>query len=186
MNESGDDPMTPTDQLRREHTLILEALVVAGTMAAFLRLGRRVAREDVLDFVAFIRDFADGFHHAGEEQVLFPWMEARGGGAVAMPLGCMRAEHEVGREMLASIQQATDGLPGTAAALADLLTLFVGHLGAHIRKEDMVLFPLASGLGEDEPNLVEDFRKVRADAAEIERLHRRLVERLAGRYPPAR
>lgn len=177
--------MTPTEQLEQEHRLIMESLAVAATMAAYLRGGRSVAREDVLDFIGFTRDFADGFHHAGEEQVLFPWMEARGGGMVSMPLSCMRAEHEVGRELLASIRHAADSLPGTAAALADLLTLLVGHLGNHIRKEDRILFSMASQLGEDDPDLVEDFRKVRADAAAIERRYRRLVERLAELYPPA-
>lgn len=178
------DHLNPTDQLRREHALILEALAIAKTMAARLRTGQAVEQEDLRAFVEFIRDFADNFHHAGEEEALFPWMAARGGGMVAMPLSCMHAEHEAGRRMLASIDESTDGLPATAGALADLLTLFVSHLEAHIRKEDMVIFPMASQFGEDDPALREAFQQARPDATGMEGHYQGVVDRLGERYTP--
>jgi hemerythrin-like domain-containing protein len=98
----------------------------------------------------FIRNYADGAHHAKEERVLFELLHEHGLDPDAGPTRWMHAEHDVSRELVAQMALASaaaaDDLPGSRDALVDAAAKYVQLMDLHIRKEDRVLFPLARRL----------------------------------------
>ena len=83
--------MRPTDVLRNEHDHILRACAILHAMAAKLEAGGDVPADDASLAVDFVRYYADGLHHAKEEQVLFPALLGAGmprnGGPITEPSG---------------------------------------------------------------------------------------------------
>jgi len=68
--------MTATTSLRREHEAIL---AVVSCLRAACRSAQTSGRIDALTFrqaIEFIRGYADAWHHAKEEEHLFPALEA--------------------------------------------------------------------------------------------------------------
>jgi len=141
--------MTPMEVLRAEHRLIERGLDVLEALAGRVARNMSLAPEPPRQIHAFLRDFADGIHHAKEEQELFPSLLDHGaerqGGLVQM----MLAEHADGRAYVREIgETVTLGLTSdesrerfvvAARAYADMLR----H---HIVKEDQALWPLAERL----------------------------------------
>lgn len=139
--------MHPTEILSQEHRAIETRLAEMETeirAAAPARPFSAAFFESALDF---FRNFADGCHHAKEEDLLFPLMKERGVPEQGGPLGVMLAEHNEGRAYLQKIREnlpaaargsasARDAVYASAGAYIDLLR-------AHIFKEDNILFRLA-------------------------------------------
>ena len=125
----------PLRELVEEHTVIKRVLALLPRLAAGLDAGvsdgRRLQIQAVLDFV---RNFADRFHHAKEEELLFP-LFAEAGEIMA----AMRTEHEIGR---GHVRAATAALAsGDGATVAAQLVAYGALLTEHIRKEDEILYP---------------------------------------------
>jgi len=161
--------MNAIEQLMDEHQTILrvlaslEALVSDDTHAA-------EPVETLREATRFLRDFADRFHHAKEEDLLFPAMEAAGIPARQGPTEMMRHEHEQGRmlvQRLTAITEADDP-DFDRAAFAEPAMDFVQLLRAHIGKEDHILYPMASRVVPAEALARLDEACVQADAANFE------------------
>jgi hemerythrin-like domain-containing protein len=163
--------MRATDVLKSEHRVIEQVLncleAIADRACATGALDGDSARE-VIDF---LRHFADGCHHAKEEEHLFKVLEARGFPATAGPTAVMRAEHEMGRlhvrGMKAHVDAAVAGDTDAVAAFAEHAWAYVNLLREHIRKEDLRLFPLADhALAEAEQQaLLDRFEAVEREEA---------------------
>lgn len=82
-------------------------------------------------------------HFTVEEEALFPFL-ARHLGTEGGPLAVMNAEHASFRERLRKLRAAVAA--GDANAQRACTIELVALLRAHIRKEDGVLFPMASRL----------------------------------------
>lgn len=175
--------MRATQILSEEHRLIERGLAVGRAMARRLRQGLEVNPDDLLELLDFCAGFADGHHHAKEEDLLFPWMESQGMSATMGPLACMRAEHDQGREMIRFVREKTPDLPATAADAAQGLEAFAEHLQAHIFKEDNILFPMADRLGDGDDQLLPAYAEKIPDADVVEAGYRRSIERLEAAYP---
>jgi hemerythrin-like domain-containing protein len=61
----------PSDRLVAEHRLIIRMLAVIDKAAALSESGKAVEPQIFLKAVDFIRNFADRFHHAKEEDIFF-------------------------------------------------------------------------------------------------------------------
>lgn len=151
---------TPTDILRSEHQVILEALTVLETAAG--RLGGGGALPDGWwdRIIRFLRSFADRNHHAKEETLLFPALVKAGVPSEGGPIGVMLGEHGEGRALIQAMATA-----GDAARRARAADEYVHLLRQHIAKEDGVLWPLAEAVL-DEPlqhSLLREFRGVEAE-----------------------
>lgn len=144
---------TATAPLRDEHRVILKALDVLEAAADRLADGTRIpepAWSALLDW--FVR-FADARHHAKEERLLFPALEAAGVPRAGGPIAVMLEEHETGRELVCGMRAgALDVRAARARAYVDLLRV-------HIHKETDVLFELADALldGETVKALARDY-----------------------------
>ena len=140
--------MQATDILSSEHRVIEEVIVALDAAADRLEAGGDVRPGFFADAVRFIRDYADGYHHAKEEGVLFAAMAAAGMPREHGPVGVMLYEHERARELTAGLEQAVQRWAGGEAAMADTVVDYArGYaelLTGHIFKEDNILFPMAA------------------------------------------
>lgn len=106
-----------------------------------------IDREFTLGAVDFIRNFADGCHHAKEEDHLFPALERAGVPREGGPVGCMLHEHEQGRlfvgQMTSSLDAAVAGRSDAIDAFRRAATGYISLLRQHIQKEDNILFVMA-------------------------------------------
>jgi len=139
--------MTATTALRSEHNHIL-------AMIACLRAACDAAEEcgelDVAFFqsgVEFIRNYADAWHHAKEEELLFPALEASGMPRDGGPIAVMLHEHEIGRSYVRQIADnlnaAGNGDDAARAAVLRFTLAYADLLTQHIQKENGVLFNMA-------------------------------------------
>jgi hemerythrin-like domain-containing protein len=98
----------------------------------------------------FFRNFADGCHHAKEENELFPRMERAGVPRDGGPIGCMLNDHDTGRQLLrrvaANLDDAAAGTPRAVEAVRRAAGDYLTMLRHHIQKEDNVLFVIAEQL----------------------------------------
>jgi hemerythrin-like domain-containing protein len=107
----------PTDQLRREHELILMVVEAMEREVADIERTGHVHSERVAQMIDFTRNFTDRNHHTKEEELLFPLLEERSvaaGGTVSILL----SEHEAARDCIRKIDAALPNAEQSAAARA--------------------------------------------------------------------
>ena len=101
-----------TQNLENDHVSILKLIEVMNCMVNLPDANVTHLQE----VVALIRNFADGLHHAKEETLLFPLMEAKGFSRQEGPVAVMLMEHEQGRAFVRGIadqiQFYKSGQPG--------------------------------------------------------------------------
>ena len=120
--------------LVKEHQLIKRLLAVLPGMIRGLDLDNSAGQEMVSSCVSFIQEYADKYHHAKEEDILFKYFDAN-----LDILKVMRDEHETGRGHIRAVLAAAKRRD-TADAVAHL-NAYSALLTGHIRKEDEVLYP---------------------------------------------
>ena len=144
---TAEGTMNAIDQLMAEHELIVEVLDALDGYASNVERGTEVEPSDLAELVRFLREFADGCHHAKEEGILFAAMEQAGFPREMGPLAVMLAEHEQGRGYIARLRAVADRAPDWSAAdrteLAAAAHDYAALLRRHIAKEDGILFPMA-------------------------------------------
>lgn len=136
-----------TKNLIEEHTLILRMLTVLGENAALTAEGKFDNYGFYLEAVRFIRNYADTFHHAKEEDILFEALVKNGMPRENSPVAAMLLEHDHGRAyvkaMEAAAQRALAGEAGQNLIIAENAMGYIDLLRDHIDKEDTILYPLA-------------------------------------------
>jgi hemerythrin-like domain-containing protein len=136
----------PVDVLMGEHRTIERVLNAVENRLADSSHGP-FPYEFLTEALDFFRNFADGCHHAKEEELLFPLLEVRGIPREYGPIGCMLKEHVQGRNYVATVRvhldSARDGSPEAAAAVRTAALSYIEMLRQHIYKEDNILFQMA-------------------------------------------
>ena len=136
-----------TQTLVDEHRLILRMLDLLEGAAARTAAGSPDGLEFYLDAVDFIRNYADRFHHAKEEDILFAALVKNGMPRENSPVAAMLLEHDRGRgyvkAMEAAVKAALQGVSGQLPAIAGNAREYLEMLREHIAKEDSILYPLA-------------------------------------------
>jgi hemerythrin-like domain-containing protein len=161
--------MLPTEELKAEHEDIRRMLTVVGEMAARLERGQDVAADDIERAIDFIRNYADGYHHAKEEDLLFPAMYDAGFPKDAGPVAVMLNEHDEGRAYVRAMAEAVArySVGDTTARdeIAEYALSYAGLLDQHIEKENQALYPMADGRLEEraQAELCAGFDRVAAD-----------------------
>ncbi|MBM3328968.1 MAG: hypothetical protein FJY67_05780 [Calditrichaeota bacterium] len=139
--------MEPIQKLMAEHQVILTAIDRLERLAAQFDRDQKVASDDLLDCVEFVRNYADDYHHAKEEDVLFVWMEQHGFSRQMGPVAVMLHEHDQSRDLVRFMKAAGEkGEPLEAAETADVIRAMRTYaylLRSHIQKEDQILYPMA-------------------------------------------
>jgi len=143
----------PLHALKHEHRVIERALRALDGICLRVELGECVPQSAVTQMVEFISAFVDRFHHGKEETYLFPALERHGILREGGPLAAIELEHETERAL-------TDVMRAAAAAFSEVDNeskrrfveagrKYAGHMFAHIRAEDGLLFRLADEILEE-------------------------------------
>lgn len=136
-----------TTALVNEHKLILRMIALLERNAGRTATGSYNNWQFYLDGVNFIRNYADRFHHAKEEDVLFEALIKNGMPRENSPIAAMLMEHDQGRAYVRAMETAAaDALTGKnvdIVTLSENALAYVELLREHISKEDEILYPLA-------------------------------------------
>lgn len=139
-----------TSILMAEHRLILRMIGLLEKHALETAAGRFCNWQFYRDGIDFIRSYADRFHHAKEENVLFTALIANGMPKEHSPVAAMLMEHDQGRRfvraMELAVHEAQDGRAEAYQAIADNALGYAALLRDHIGKEDTILYPLSERL----------------------------------------
>ena len=153
---------TATQNLENDHVHILR---LTNVMQAMVKKQSTNAEHFEL-VIQLIRNFADGTHHAKEEDLLFPLMGEKGFSPENGPVAVMLHDHEEGRKY---VRQANEGIHefknGNTDALPTIYSNMNGYaqlLQAHIDKENNILFRMADQAfsSDEQQNLLAEFTKV--------------------------
>lgn len=139
-----------TAKMVDEHRLIKRMLNILEHNATALLTGTFDDYGFFLQAVDFIRSYADRYHHAKEEDVLFEALVENGMPRENSPIAAMLMEHDQGRahvrEMERGAEAALTGTTGMETAIAAQALAYIELLRGHIDKEDTILYPLAERL----------------------------------------
>ncbi len=174
--------------LENEHEAILAALQTLERMAAAASSSSPAAQQDILDFIGFLKEFADKCHHGKEEGLLFPAMIGAGIPDRNGPIGVMMGEHERGRQLIRDMEEATSVHPDREK-FAQAAREYISLLKTHIHKENKILFPMAERVLSEEQlehlfGGFEEHEEKVIGHARHEELHA-LLENLQKKYPAA-
>lgn len=136
-----------TRTLVEEHQLILRMIALLEKNAPRTAEGNYRNWQFYLDGIDFIRLYADHFHHAKEEDVLFKALVDNGMPKENSPVAAMLMEHDQGRKfvraMESAVHEAQAGRTDIYHAIAENAIGYTALLRDHISKEDDILYPLA-------------------------------------------
>lgn len=155
---------SPTQILKDEHTLILQALDGLERKLAALEAGAAPDRTYFEKAVKFIRTFADECHHGKEEDLLFKTMVDRGFPLQGGPIAVMLSDHEAGRAYIREMAEASAAVgqdPAAAGKIVRSGRAYIQMLRPHIDKENMILYAMADNLlsPQDQTKLGEAFER---------------------------
>jgi hemerythrin-like domain-containing protein len=124
----------PMKKLVDEHVLIKRWLALIPEVVENLDVESEEGRRLILDGIDMIRSYADKYHHAKEEDILFKYFDEE-----ADILKAMHEDHTRGRnpvkEMLTALKKKD------AKTIAANLMAYRELLTEHIHKEDEILYP---------------------------------------------
>jgi hemerythrin-like domain-containing protein len=169
-----------------EHRLILRMIALVEQNVELLEQGRCRNWQFFLDAVDFIRNYADRYHHAKEEDVLFVALVANGMPPRQSPVEAMHLEHDQGRAHVRAMEAAADrALQGDASRIHELAGHARGYatlLRSHIDKEDKILYPLAERVLPEavRPAMLQAYARAAEQSSGLEDHYRQLVERYEG------
>jgi hemerythrin-like domain-containing protein len=124
----------PMQKLVDEHTLIKRWLAMVPEIVDRLERDWDRLRPVLVGAIGFIRNYADAYHHAKEEDVLFAGLDGK-----LDIIQTMRQDHERARALVRRLAEAveTSDVPVARACLTEHAEL----LQEHIKKEDEILYP---------------------------------------------
>jgi hemerythrin-like domain-containing protein len=162
---------TATENLENDHVYIIRLTEVMQKMAG-------VGSPDpshIESVIAIIRNFADGIHHAKEENLLFPKLGEKGLSPNQGPVAVMLHEHTEGRNfvkgMAENLSLYRNGNLEAAKEISINLAGYASLLHDHIAKENNILFRMADNVlsAQEQSDLLLDFEKVEANLEEGKR-----------------
>lgn len=142
------------EALRHEHRVIERSLRTLDGICEKLQRGIEIPAETLVQFVDFLRTYADGLHHRKEEAQLFPALLRSGASHNEGVIAIMLEEHEAGRAFIRELDEATQaykvGDPRTVRRFVLGAWRYMDLLTEHIHKEENVLFVLADEALDDD------------------------------------
>jgi len=171
-----------TKVMVEEHQLILRMISLVEQNTALVERGAFTNWTFYLDAIDFIRNFADRFHHAKEEDVLFVELVKNGMPEKQSPIEAMHIEHDQGRNYVrnleAAVQKVLAGDAGQTPAVVSNAKGYAELLKGHIEKEDTVLYPLAERIlpADVRSSMIQAYSEAEHKAQGIADKYRQMVE----------
>jgi len=171
-----------TQVMKDEHQLILRMITLVENNTELLEAGQFRNWQFYLDAVDFIRNYADSFHHAKEEDVLFAELVNNGMPAKSSPIEAMLMEHDQGRAhvkaMEEAAQKALNRETGQGPVIVTHAKGYAKLLRGHIDKEDTILYPLAERVlpAEVRERMLDAYTKAESRSPQLEAHYQKMVE----------
>lgn len=124
----------PMKQLVDEHVFIYRWAELIPEITEKLNIREKHDRQLILEGVDFIRSYADSFHHAKEEDILFSYFDEN-----LEIIQVMHEDHNNARGHVRALVQALE--KGDSDGVAHNLRAYGEILTQHIKKEDEILYP---------------------------------------------
>jgi hemerythrin-like domain-containing protein len=124
----------PMKKLVDEHVLIKRWIALIPAVVENLDLATKEGRQLISDGIDLIRSYADRYHHAKEEDILFKYFDEN-----SEILQVMYEDHTTGRRHVKAMLEALERKD--EASLGQHLMAYRNLLTEHIKKEDEILFP---------------------------------------------
>ncbi|MFH1610687.1 MAG: hemerythrin domain-containing protein [Patescibacteria group bacterium] len=131
----------PTTILSEEHQNILKVIQALNKKCQVLETGVDLDKDFFNQVINFIQNYADKFHHAKEEDILFKAINENEECMHCNPVEQMLHEHNLGRDF---VKGAKKGLEeNDIKKILENFTAYASLLQDHIFKEDNILYPMA-------------------------------------------
>lgn len=134
---------TATKNLEDDHVHILRLTDVMMKIT----VSDNIDINHIGEVIDLIRNFADGLHHAKEENLFFPLLAEKGFSIQQGPLAVMLHEHSEGRNY---VKRIAENIPlyinGAKSSIDEIFADMQGYaelLRNHISKENNILFRMA-------------------------------------------
>ncbi|NLP01389.1 MAG: hypothetical protein GX089_02760 [Fibrobacter sp.] len=156
----------PIRELVIEHTVIKDFLASIPSL-----LESRSNHDLIAKGIDFIRNYADAFHHAKEEKILFGYFDSD-----SDIIKSFITEHETGREYVREARRSLE--KDDWVSLEKNLTAYRDLLTEHIKKEDEILYPWMNRSLSDTQigQLFSRFQDVNAEFSSVTGEYRAFVE----------
>lgn len=169
----------PIKKLVDEHKLIKRLIALIPAILENLDLESEKGRKIVLDAIDFIRSYADKYHHAKEEEILFKYFDEN-----LDILKTMHQDHETGRAHVRATIEAVN--KRNRNSVTEHLNGYRELLTEHIKKEDEILYPWMdrgfsiTQVGE----LFSKFNAVDGQFGDAPKKYEELINRLEKKFKP--
>jgi len=124
----------PMKKLVDEHVLIMRLVALIPGIVKSMEMESEEGRQLIYNSVDFIRSYADKYHHAKEEDILFKCFDEN-----LDILKAMHEDHEKARGHVKAVLKALD--KRDKKAVGEHLSTYGELLTKHIKKEDEILYP---------------------------------------------
>ncbi len=147
--------------LSDEHKNILKVVDALSNKCKTLSKGE-IDKKFFLEVIDFIRNYADRFHHAKEEDILFKEFckQAEDGKIHCNPVDQMLYEHDIGRGF---VKQMEEGVKeNNPKKIIEGANGYASLIREHIFKEDNILYPMADEALDEkiQKKMIEQFKEV--------------------------
>lgn len=127
-----------------EHKNILAVVAAVEKQINLLEDGEPISEVFFRDAIVFLREYADGVHHAKEEDVLFKVIAEEGFDKKNAEVKRLVHQHILSRQLFKEIEEALND--NKKKALQKKFREYFSLIREHIHEEDEVLFPLLEEL----------------------------------------
>lgn len=146
--------------LSDEHQNILKVVCVLIKECDAVESGEGLDKTFFIKAIDFIKNYADKFHHAKEEDILFVEICKDAAQIHCNPTPQMLVEHDLGRDFIKNLEKGLEEndskkVVGNARGYAQMIQ-------EHIFKEDNILYPMADEAlsAEIQESMLERFKQV--------------------------
>jgi hemerythrin-like domain-containing protein len=141
--DAQDVPVTPPEDLMREHGVLKRILLIYREGIRRLQADEQDPSHALNASAGIIRSFIEDYHEHLEEQYVFPKLEQAG--RLADITSVLRTQHQRGRALTDRMLSATAGAtaldsPAREALVQDM-SAFIRMYEPHEAREDTVVFP---------------------------------------------
>ncbi|MBT4970563.1 MAG: hypothetical protein HOM80_16275 [Bacteroidetes bacterium] len=124
----------PLKQLVDEHVNIMQVIYCIPDIIELIGKSVDLDKNLVLNTVRFIQEYADKYHHAKEEDILFDYADKS-----LEIINVIKEDHTTSRNHMKAVIEAVER--GDKNEIANRMTAYAKLLTEHIKKEDEILYP---------------------------------------------
>ncbi|MBC8494731.1 hemerythrin domain-containing protein [archaeon] len=161
--------MQPTEILSDEHQNILTVIDAIERECKKLISGEEIDEQFFKKAIDFIRHYADKFHHAKEEDILFKEFCNNAEKAHCNPVDQMLLEHDIGRKFVKGMKEAIRNKD--KSQLIENAEGYASLLQDHITKEDRILYPMCDEVisSKSQEKMLKQFKEVETNNIEAKK-----------------